>query len=324
MGTPAMAKSSKRWVISHAQLAVVLASLAFVLLAQVRGIHLFTGDESDGFFSQIKYVSILLATGHLDLVGEPILGVHLLRFAIVSPWYFAWLQGMPSWFEALLLLPILLSVALARFNGRLHLVQLIIFLLPFALSYRTVLVIIGIANLYIYLFSDRRSGWQFYLSAAMSFLSSGVALAWFMVVLLNFQAAKRMRLGLYASLAFGFAGLAAAVKNKLGFFWSGTADYSSGAGLGAALERNTILVSYMVNDKMRFFLYIGILATVVWFLTALAGLGRQARPLVLFFSAAAVAFLFEGLGAIAFLMPVVWSLAGCAVLPAADPVEAPA
>lgn len=321
MATTATPSPPRRWVVSHSQLAVAVASLLFIVLSQVRGLHLFNGDDTDGFFSQIKYVSILLATGKLNILAEPVLGVHILRFVIVSPWYFSWLQGMPSWFEALLMAPVLLTVATARFHGRIHLIQLVVFLLPFALSYRTVLVIVGIANLYIYLFSDRRRGWQFYVSAAMSFLSSGVALAWFMIILMNLPSVKKMRIGLYLSLALGFAGLVAAVKNKLGFFGSGTADYARGTGLSAALERNTILVSYMVNDKMRFFLYIGILALVVWFLVALNSLGRPARPLMWFFSAAAVAFLFEGLGAIAFLMPVLWCLAGCAVLPETGSAE---
>ncbi|MFM9872943.1 MAG: hypothetical protein ACKVQS_05700 [Fimbriimonadaceae bacterium] len=314
MTTTTVQKSRTRWIISHYTIVVIALCLIFPVLAQLRNLHLFSPDSSDGFFNQVQYIAFQFTTGNLDVIKEPILGVHILRFIIIYPWFFAWLQGWPSLIEAVLFIPLFLTITTARFKGHQPLIQLIIFLLPFGLSYRTTLTIIGIANLYLYLYSDTRQPWRFYLSALCSFLSSGVALAWFFILVLNWSKVRSLKWSVYVPAGFVFVGLAAVTINKLSFFGGAPVDYANDTGLLGAIQRNTIFVSYEVGDTARFVLYIGILALVAWFISALSSLGPQAKPLLLFFICAASSFLFEGLGAIAFMLPVLWVLSGNAVL----------
>jgi hypothetical protein len=301
-------------VISHFHILVGVASIIFVLLAEFRNLRLFTADSTDGFFSQVQYIGFLWSQNRLDYSKEPILAVHTIRFFIVYPWVISWLQNWPSLIEAVMFLPLLLTVALAKIKDRHHLIQLTIFLLPFGLSYRTVLTIIGIANLYLFLFSGRREPWRFALSFFASFLSSGVALAWFIIVALNFADLERFKRW---AIIFGLptaAGLFAVIQHKLGYFGDQSIDYANNTGVLGAIERNTIFVSYQVGDTARFILYTSILAAVVLFILLLSNLPKSGRPLLYFFLSAASAFLFEGLGAIAFFMPVLWALQGAAVL----------
>lgn len=318
VSTPLQANAPRRVLLSYHQAVAIILSIFFVLGAQVLDLRVFTGDPTDGFFSQIQFIALTFAGRQPNGFFDPLLYVHVGRYFIIYPWFHSWLNNWPASIDALFFLPLLLSVALAKFKGRSHPIQLLIFLIPFALSYRTVFVIVGIANLYIFLFSSNRNPLNFYLSALMTILSSGVALAWFIIVTVLFKRFKTLSWGyLLAIFAVG-ASLVAVTSNKLGYFSGPQLNYTKGSGLTAAIERNTILVSYAVGDSSRFLLYVFILSAVVWFLHALNKLGKPGRPLVIFFVAAASAFLFEGLGAIAFIMPVLWALTGQAELDSAS------
>lgn len=319
MSATTIESKKSRWVISHYSIVVIALCLIFPVLAQLRNLHLFSPDSSDGFFNQVQYIAIQFTLGKLDFISEPILVVHILRFVIIYPWFFAWLQGWPSYVEAVFFIPLFLTVTTARFKYHQPIVQLIIFLLPFGLSYRTTLTIIGIANLYLFLYSDQKQSWRFYLSALCSFLSSGVALAWFLVVLVNWKSVKSLKWGVYLPVGFAALGLFAVILNKLSFFGGAPTDYANDTGVLGAIQRNTIFVSYQVGDTARFVLYIGILALVAWFIYALSSFGDRAKPLLYFFICAASSFLFEGLGAIAFMLPVLWVLSGNAVLHKSTP-----
>jgi|GEM_PF-3214577 len=303
------------WTISHFHLVLGLAVIVFLILAQVIDRRMITGLESDGFFAQIRGMAIALETNTFDPVAEPLYAVHLVRFFIVYPWFMAWLNGMPALIDGLLILPLLLTVALARFNNRYSVLSLLIFLLPLAFSYRTILVIVGMANLYIVLYSDQKQPWRIYLSGLLAFLSSGVTLAWLIVVLINSGQFKRQQIALYSAITILFASLIASIAQKITFFNSAPKGASKSSGILSALERNTIFMSYNTDDTKRFVAYCIVLASVTWFLVTIYKMGDKYRALLYFFLTAAASFVFEGLGPIAFLMPIAWVLSGNLVLP---------
>ncbi len=303
------------WVIPHFHLVLALSAIIFLVLAHVTDRRMITGLDSDGFFAQIRDMAFALETNTFDPIAEPLYAVHLVRFLIVYPWFMAWLNGMPALIDGLILLPLLLTVALARFNNRYTILSLLIFLLPLAFSYRTILVIVGMANLYIVLYSDKREPWRIYLSGLLAFLSSGVTLAWLIVVLINAKQFKKQQIALYSAVTILFASLIASIAQKITFFTNAPKGASKSSGILSALERNTIFMSYNTDDTKRFVAYCLILAAVTWFLIVIYRMGQQYRALLYFFLTAAASFVFEGLGPIAFLMPIAWVLSGNLVMP---------
>jgi hypothetical protein len=303
------------WIISHFHLVLGCAAVVFLVLAHITDRKMITGLVTDGFFAQIRDIAFSLETNTFDPVAEPLYAVHLVRFLIVYPWFMAWLNGMPAIVDALLLLPLLLTVALARFNNRYSILSLLIFLLPLAFSYRTILVIVGMANLYIVLYSDKKEPWRIYLSGLLAFLSSGVTLAWLIVIFINARQFTKQKIALYTAIFILFASLIASIAQKIRFFSNAPSGASKSSGILSALERNTIFMSYNTDDTKRFLAYCIILAAVTWFLVTIYKMGEKYRTLLYFFLTAAASFVFEGLGPIAFLMPIAWVMSGNLVIP---------
>lgn len=323
MSATELTPTKRTWVISHYTLVSIFAAIAFCILAVILHRRLITGDPSDGFFAQLQFIAIALQTGTFDPATEPLHAVHLVRFGIIYPWFLTWLNGLPDIIDSLLILPLLLTVVAVKFKNRHPLINLLVFALPLAFSFRTVFVIVGLANLYACFYSDSRGQWRLYLSGLLSILSSGVALAWLVVVLANSKHITKHRPAFFTAVAIISASLVASIMQKLTYFGNKPPGASESSGLLSAIERNTIFVSYGSDNSIRFLLYCGILAVVVWFLTTLYKAGREGRPIFLFFLTAAASFVFEGLGPIAFLMPVAWVLTNNFTLPKTNPKTDP-
>lgn len=306
MSATEIAPEKSRWTISHYALLSTAVIFVFCAIASILQRRLITGDPSDGFYSQIQGIAIALQTGTFDPIAEPLYAVHLVRFFIVYPWFMSWLNGMPPIIDALLVVPLLLTVVTIKFHKRHPVFNLLIFLLPLALSFRTVFVIVSIANLYAYFYSDSRSQWRLYLSGLLAFLSSGVTLAWLVVVAANNRQIIKHRFGLLIAIIVMAVSLAASIAQKIWFFTNRPPGSSESSGILSAVERNTIFVSYAGGNTARFLLYCGVLSLVVLFLYGLIKSGNKGRSLLLFFLTAAISFVFEGLGPIAFFMPVIW------------------
>ncbi len=78
----------------------------------------------------------------------------------------------------------------------------------------------------------------------------------------------------------------------------------------AAVSRNTVSVSVASGDYARAVVYLGVVCAAGAILAALIASRRVPRSIRRFFACAVPGFFFEGLGVLAFLIPVYWFLIG--------------
>jgi hypothetical protein len=221
-----------------------------------------------------------------------------------------WFAKLPPVFETLLLVPFLLPILRAKFNDRRYWMQLVILLLPFALSYRTVLLACGFAYLYLFLFSDKPKTWMLYASALLSFLSSGVVLSWILISLLCMD---RMLFPLrrgFPLFAVVGSGLAASILHKATYFGSAREAQTKNSGIASAIERSTLVVAYEYGQIPRLLVYVTFLSVALWFMMRLVAGLPHTRRLVMFFGACLPGFMFEGLAIMAFIVPFCLALTG--------------
>lgn len=312
----------RRSALSDFHLYVILASVLFVALNLVLKKSMFAMGVQDGFFIQITTVQDMWMKDSREILTDPLYILHSVRLVIVSPFLLSWVRNWPPFLESIFLLPFLLPIALAKFNGKQHVAQLCVFLVPYALSFRTSLIVCGFAYLYLHLFSDKRSLWYFVMSALLSFLSSGVALAWLIVFWL---CQAKFKVGTFAKATTCLivaTGLTFSAIQKLAFFSGDTVGYTKSKGIAAAIERNTITVSYVVNDTPRFAVYLLLAAFSAFFLFLLLNNRRTPKYLLLFFLASVPGFFFEGLSVAAYIMPIVWAMVGAYVVQTNGPSPA--
>lgn len=285
-----------RWKISRyslfflANLVVYLVICAFVIQK-----GMFIEGESDGFYSQVQHI----ASG-ASWSTSPLYLVHLLRFFVVSPFYYVYVNGYSEFFESILILLFLLPVITARFDGRRVLWQVVFIYLPLFFSYRAVLVMCAMSYLFICLYGDKRSYLKLLVSMLLANLSSGVVLPWVIIAFLNskllFGRYKFVRpIAMAAIVVLGFS-----IMHKIGFFFG---EHSSGPSL---MERNTFYVSIVHEQYLRLLVYLTLLFA--WLGIGLCKVKFSTFPdnLYLFYVPAFFTLFFEGLGFVSFLIPIAW------------------
>lgn len=260
---------------------------------------MFDGGGSDGFYSQIFYVVN---------VGEwstsPLYPVHLLRFLVVSPFYYLHVNGVNPIFEAALILMFLMPVLAIKFGSKRVYSQALFIYLPILFSYRSVLVMCSISYLFICLYGCKRRYWMLFLSMLLANLSSGVVLPWVLIALLNIKDLSQKYkviwfVALGAVVVLGFS-----ISHKVGFFFG---EHAAGE---SVLSRSTFYVSILNEQYLRLALYS--LLFLAWFVIGLASINVKPFPtqLFCFYFPAFVTFFFEGLGLISFLIPMIWFYMG--------------
>jgi len=285
--------------------------LAFVGLNVILKKSIFSLGEQDGFYMQIADVVAYLQ-GFAPW-ESPVQAVHLVRLVVVYPYLAVYLAKLPPFIETALLIPYVLPILSAKFNGKSHAIQYMCLLLPFALSTRAALIAYGFAFLYIYLFSDRKSPWMLLISFLVSFLSSGVVLSWLIIAFLcQRQMLKSNRLGM-PLVAAGLLGLGVSLADKFTFFNSRSAGTSS-TGLQSAVERSTIVDALQRGDLAKFGVYLVLITVGVWFLWQLFTAPKIPRTLLFFFAACIPGFAMEGLAAMAYILPFAFAICGLYVL----------
>lgn len=256
---------------------------------------MFAEGEGDGFYSQIQHI-----VSGASWSTSPLYLVHLLRFFVVSPFYYVYVNGYGEFVESILILLFLLPVVIARFGGRRVWWQVLFIYLPLLFSYRAVLVMCSISYLFICLYGDKRSYLKLLISMLLANLSSGVVLPWVMIAFLNYRLLfSRYRfvrpIAIVAIAALGFS-----VVHKIGFFFG---EDSSGPSF---MERNTFYVSIVNEQYLRFVVYLTLF--LAWLGIGLCKVRFWAFPdnLYLFYVPAFFTLFFEGLGLVSFLIPIAW------------------
>ncbi len=280
---------------------------AFVFIGASRLLNrsMFAGGTDDGFFVQIRD-----AKQNLNVLAEPTRLLHLARYVAVYP--FDWLSsnGYDPTFEAILMVVFLLPVVLVRFkDGFRHPAQPILFYIPLFLSYRTALVACGVGYLFIWIFINNRRNALLAISALLANLSSGAVMVWVGIMVSN--SSRRIRFAdlarrkkwttgvvLLAVLGFGYS-----IRSKLDFFSSAAAGGSSGP--ATAISRNTLATSITNGQWPRAVFYTLILLAVVRIILASRRLPLTRQAKVFYFFAVPT-FLFEGLGPLSYIIPILW------------------
>lgn len=311
-----------RWTISRNRafmITLTVLSAALVGILHATGTAAFGDPLHDGFYMQMQTV-----VDNGGAITHPLSFVHNLRFLVFAPLYFAWTWDWPVAAQGLILLAYLWPILRLKSNGRYMFVSLILLATPLFLSYRSVIAIVGIGYLFAYL-NFRNAGWgTLAISALFANLSSGSLLAWILILGLNARMILALvprriyRIALIAAAAVVAAGLANSIAHKLVYF--------SGS-FATAIARNTLIVSYQNGEIARLVIYAGLLAAVAAInLFNLAG--RASWRFASTYIVALTSFLFEGLGPVSFLMPVLWYaslyLRGKGSSPAQGPATIPA
>lgn len=285
---------SKYNILLFANICVYLFLSAFVFPKSM-----FDGAGHDGFYNQIFHV----AEGEVSH-ASPLYPVHLLRYLVVSPFYYLHTNGYPQIIEAFLVLIFLLPVLTAKFGNKKVYGQVIFVYLPILFSYRSVLAMCSISYLFICLYGDRKNNFRLLLSLFLANLSSGVVLAWVLIVVANIkclaQRYKYVRVAfLLAIVVLGFS-----ITQKADFFYN---EFSSGITL---FERSTFYVSIINEQYLRFTVYS--LLLVAWLIISLAKIEFRSFSwrLYSFYLPMFIAFFFEGIGLISFIIPLAWFFMG--------------
>jgi len=285
---------------------LLIANITTYLLISIFLIHksMFDGGVDDGFYRQMEYV--------VDSGGwstSPLSLVHLLRFIIISPFYFLYANGYSSIFEAILVLIFLMPILTIKFGKKRPYTTAFLVFLPLLFSYRTVLVMCAIAYLFICLYDRKKRYALFSLSMLLANLSSGVILPWVLIVFMNISnLASRYKfirlLSVVAAIVLSYS-----VFQKYDFFFG---EYSVSESL---IERSTFYVSIINEQYFRFFAYIALF--IAWIVISLAKINSKSFSMGLysFYLPMFMTLFFEGLGLISFLIPVIWFYVGIRPLP---------
>ncbi|WP_445765660.1 hypothetical protein [Rheinheimera sp.] len=267
-------------------------------VAHFSNLRMFNDDLNDGFFSQIIYVSTSL-TGEVPL--SPLFVVHFFRFLIVLPFFVSFTLNLPAIFDAVIFLIYLSPFLASRNRGIFGYLPVLFLFFPLLFSYRTVLGMFGMAYLYICVFAKKPEYRLFVCSALLANLSSGIVLSWGVGVvasLSHFRKNYRFFDVLFIIVCLGFIG---SVIHKYEFMFSSKGAHDN----GNALERSTLMVSYLNEQYVKFLFYIGITSLVLMILTVGAWAKSFSFRRWMFFLGAVPVVFFEGIGLVSYLICII-------------------
>lgn len=271
----------------------------FILVAALFNKSMFDAGAEDGFFSQIAYAFSEITSGPT----HPMYFVHLFRLIVALPFYFIYINELPPLFESVVLFLYMLPVLTYKKNLRFYVSGFIFLLIPWVLSFRSVLAMCAICYLYICFFDSKRHIFLYVVSAILANLSSGVVLAW---VIINMLCLKTIRIRYKPSLIFfalGCAGFLISLIHKIQHFFvtTGTAHNET------LVTNNTFYVSYIHDDYLRLTVYVT-LGISLWLLLITSACYKEVNQKFFFFMTAAIpTLLFEGVGLVSFLFVFIWS-----------------
>ncbi len=278
-------------------LSFIISSIIFVILSSYLNISMFEHDKSDGFKSQVFYVSKIFK-GELDY--NPLFFIHLARLFIISPFYIIDILELPSYIESLGFILYLIPFCKKKYLNIVGYLPCLFIFLPFFVSYRTVLGMLSMAYLFILLFCHIRSYSLLFFSALLANLSSGIVLSWIIVSigsLCYLKKSYKYLLPLFLAISSGLIG---SLINKFYFMFTTNGIKEN----GNVIERSNIYISLIDGNYFRLFFYISLCLLLFFSIfTSLLINNKSIRDrLFIFFLAGIPTIFFEGLGLISYLM----------------------
>lgn len=268
-------------------------------------------DAMDGFTNQVTYVWNYLGGGNSIFSMEPLIWIHALRAAIATVFVFieeTFGTGASSFSMLLLFLPVVrMFIELRRgyFAWAIPLTVIIF-------SSRTVLVIISVAYLIMFISRNRP---LYFLSLSFIFanLSSGAVMNNLIIATILVRNHRPKSLALHVYIAALLISFAISALDKYEGFVEQRSGYDSAvygaSGIEAILSRSTIMISLMEGNYLRFGAYTG-MACAALFLFFVAWRIPNYRGYIAILLSAVPSVIFEGLGLVSLLIPVLLLVAG--------------
>lgn len=271
---------------------VVTSFLMLLVIGSFVSNGMFQSMETDGFYRQMHYLSTEGGSTLLHLV-------HTIRLFIVFPFYWLHLNDYSVVFQLILIGGAICSVVKLASEVNKSYFLLFLFALPLLLSFRAILVMVGFVYLYFYLYSSAKRSVLLIASFMLVNLSSGVVLAWVLVVLLNITRVIGRSVKAKVLVGCVIALFSFSILHKISFFLGD--DLNSGESFW---DRNTFYVSYVGGNYLRLVIYSMIL--ILWMsvmcLCLLNYNSRVAKSYFLFFLPFLMLIPFEGLGMISYFI----------------------
>lgn len=272
----------------------------------------FLGDiEIDGYTNQVVYIWNYFDIGGSLLDLEPIYWIHSVR-AIIA-YFFTSIEDIGGGgLVAAVLMVLAYPIAKVFFWLRRGYLILALPLISMAISERAFLVIIAVG----YILSFIRGGNTFYflfVSFILSNLSSGSVMNNLIISSTLARNHRPYSLGLYIYIALQTISLIISAQDKYLGFSEQRSGYNAtvygASGIEAIISRSTIFVSLLDGNYLRFAAYssLGVIAAG---LMLFALRSKQYRGYVLILVSVIPALIFEGLGFLSLLVPMLLFLAG--------------
>lgn len=289
----------------------LLCSAISVIYAHFSERQFLADRNSDGFTNQVLYIWDYFYSPYKLTSLDPLFWIHSIR-AIVAA-FFVYLEdmggnGLVSSFMILLTLPVFLIFFKLKRGW-------IIILLPIAamaLSNRAFLVAISIS--YIMLFIRGGSATYFLtFSFLFSNLSAGAVANSLLISLTLGRNYRKKSKSLYVFIIAQLISIAISAADKYSGFYEQRAGYEAtiygATGIGALLSRSTIFASFLDENYARLFVYL-ILSTSGLALFFLGMTIKQYRGYAVVLLTIVPSMVFEGLGLMSLLVPILLFLAG--------------
>lgn len=274
---------------------ILMLSMLFISIAGSFDLKMFNGDYNDGFFSQVTYVWQNI--NNLSVVS-PLFIIHILRLLIVIPFFITHILELPAYFDAAVFLFYLLPLFTLKNIKFKILLTVLIFILPFAFSYRSVLGMLGMLYLYLCLFYCSGRYLLLFISALLANLSSGMVLGWIFASVTSIKYVRNNYPRILPVLVLMLLGFLGSAIHKYEFMFTALGAEEN----GNALERSTYIVSFVNEQYGRLIFYL-LLAFILLFiiLSPLFSKNFSNRKLLFFVGASPLLFV-EGIGLISYLL----------------------
>ena len=307
--------------ISKAWAVILLIALVLIDAAIIKSAYFVQSetDLQDGAFIQIKQTLELIVNGEAGkrALESPVFLSHLVRLAIFVP--FSYLGSLGQGLEYVLIVFVSLPVVMRYYKRSSDLMLLAPLVLPFLISYRSFLAAVAIG--YVVISVTGRGNALFLLfGISLSLLSSAVMVQSSLLMILYrrkiiwfLRRRPIVLVPLVAFLSITFLVVLVKIQGFAGGVDGYTSEYGSG-GILSLVTRGTLFVG-LAKGSLRGYVSLGIVLLLMFRLVLLGCSGSkksQAYFRVLICLAPGV--LFEGLGIVSMLFPIIWLVRGVDII----------
>lgn len=268
-------------------------------------------ENIDGFVSQMLYIKNLMEDSWGLFQAEPLYWVHALRMLVALPFEIVYEFGGAE-LVAILMLAIIWPLLVFFDATKRPWLGIVLPLAMIVLSFRAVLVFVGVGYLLLYVIRNRSSCFLL-LGYLFVNLSSGSVLTALAIGFILSRRFCRMTRGMVIFLFGLLITLVVSVMYKYVGFMAQDVGYEAtvgeGSGVLALLSRSTVFVSLLEGDYLRFSVYVAMLLGACYAF-AYAAFDKRYSGYKVIFLVTIPSFMLEGLGVVSLIIPMMFFLSG--------------